>query len=170
MLENFPVDMTENDVSYFAAKCWNNGSPMTTCIGKVLTVTRSVNRSQLNSELPIMLMASRTFESSVIARRVSEIGRPLLDRIMSNTVSHSIELSKQLGFLRFPTIDESRAFVERNHRGIYLYGPSAGPNDRSTKVRIAYSREREDRNRAKGEGDWMCRMVCDFWCAKRGRR
>jgi hypothetical protein len=85
MLENFPVDMTENDVSYFAVKSWNNGSPMTTCIDNVLTVTRSVNRSQLNSELPIMLMALRTFESFVIVRRVSEFGRPLLDRIMSNT-------------------------------------------------------------------------------------
>lgn len=48
--------------------------------------------------------------------------------------------------------------MERNHPCIYLYGPTAGENDRSTKVRIAYSREREDRTRAKAEGDWMCRM------------
>ncbi|KAJ5377558.1 uncharacterized protein N7496_004967 [Penicillium cataractarum] len=68
------------------------------------------------------------------------------------------KVSRQLGFLRFHSINESRAFLERNHPSIYLYGPSAGDNDRSTKVRIAYSREREDRNRTKGEGDWTCRM------------
>lgn len=68
-------------------------------------------------------------------------------------------MSRQLGFLRFYSINESRVFLERNHPFIYLYGPSAGDNDRSTKVRIAYSREREDRARPKSEGDWTCRMV-----------
>ncbi|KAJ5692292.1 hypothetical protein N7462_001715 [Penicillium macrosclerotiorum] len=68
------------------------------------------------------------------------------------------KLSRQLGFLRFHSVHDSRAFLERNHPFIYLYGPSAGENDRSTKVRIAYSRERDDRGRAKAEGDWTCRM------------
>ncbi|KAJ5624361.1 rna-binding protein [Penicillium lagena] len=68
------------------------------------------------------------------------------------------KVSRQLGFLRFQSIDASRAFLERNHPCIYLYGPSTGSNDRSTKVRIAYSREREDRGRVKAEGDWTCRM------------
>jgi len=77
----------------------------------------------------------------------------------SNRILHFTELSRQLGFLRFPNIEQSRDFVEKNYPNIYLYGPSSGPNDRSTKVRIAYSREREDRARAKGEGDWTCRMV-----------
>ncbi|KAJ5738476.1 G-patch domain protein [Penicillium malachiteum] len=65
------------------------------------------------------------------------------------------KLSRQLGFLRFKTIDESREFLEQNHPFIHLYGPSA---ERSTKVRIAYSREREERVRVKAEGDWTCRM------------
>ncbi|KAF7717040.1 Uncharacterized protein PECH_003142 [Penicillium ucsense] len=68
------------------------------------------------------------------------------------------KLSRQLGFLRFTSIDDARAFLEQNHPYIYLYGPSAGENDRSTKVRIAYSREREDRTRVKTEADWTCRM------------
>ncbi|CAL5866061.1 uncharacterized protein PFLUO_LOCUS268 [Penicillium psychrofluorescens] len=68
------------------------------------------------------------------------------------------KVSRQLGFLRFQSIDASRAFLEQNHPYIYLYGPSTGSNDRSTKVRIAYSREREDRGRVKAEGDWTCRM------------
>ncbi|CAI7616645.1 unnamed protein product [Penicillium glandicola] len=66
------------------------------------------------------------------------------------------KLSRQLGFLRFSTIDASRAFVERNHPYIFFYGPT---NDRSTQVRIAYSREREDRARAKGVSDWNCKTV-----------
>ncbi|KAJ5967905.1 hypothetical protein N7501_004153 [Penicillium viridicatum] len=68
------------------------------------------------------------------------------------------KLSRQLGFLRFPTIDASREFVERNHPYIFFYGPT---NNRSTQVRIAYSREREDRPRA---SDWNCRkcLVLNF--------
>ncbi|CAG8340256.1 unnamed protein product, partial [Penicillium nalgiovense] len=71
------------------------------------------------------------------------------------------KLSRQLGFLRFPTIDASRDFVERNHPYIFFYGPT---NDRSTQVRIAYSREREDRARARGGSDWNCRkcLVLNF--------
>ncbi|OQE13682.1 hypothetical protein PENFLA_c044G01911 [Penicillium flavigenum] len=71
------------------------------------------------------------------------------------------KLSRQLGFLRFPTIDASRDFVERNHPFIFFYGPT---NDRSTQVRIAYSREREDRARARGASDWNCRkcLVLNF--------
>lgn len=68
------------------------------------------------------------------------------------------KMPRGLGFLRFRSLDYSRDFLERNHPCIYLYGPTAGENDRSTKVRIAYSREREDRTRAKAEGDWTCRM------------
>ncbi|KAJ5245628.1 hypothetical protein N7489_005724 [Penicillium chrysogenum] len=70
-------------------------------------------------------------------------------------------LSRQLGFLRFPTIDASRDFVERNHPFIFFYGPT---NDRVTQVRIAYSREREDRARARGASDWNCRtcLVLNF--------
>ncbi|KAE8390914.1 hypothetical protein BDV23DRAFT_154111 [Aspergillus alliaceus] len=67
------------------------------------------------------------------------------------------KISRQLGFLRFRDLNFSRAFVERNFPSIYLYGPSAGRDDRGTKVRIAYSREREDRARARAEGDWTCK-------------
>nr|XP_001400452.2 rna-binding protein [Aspergillus niger CBS 513.88] len=68
------------------------------------------------------------------------------------------KLSRQLGFLRFRNLSLSRAFVERNFPTIYLHGPSA-QDDRGTKVRIAYSREREDRARARAEADWNC-MMC----------
>ncbi|KAE8355146.1 hypothetical protein BDV28DRAFT_129586 [Aspergillus coremiiformis] len=67
------------------------------------------------------------------------------------------KISRQLGFLRFQDLNYSRAFVERNFPSVYFYGPSAGRDDRGTKVRIAYSREREDRARARAEGDWTCK-------------
>ena len=56
----------------------------------------------------------------------------------------------------------SRAFVERNYPTIYLYGKGSSDNDgEAAKVRIAYSREREDRNRVdKAEGEWTCQIVC----------
>ncbi|PGH00049.1 hypothetical protein AJ79_08320 [Helicocarpus griseus UAMH5409] len=70
-----------------------------------------------------------------------------------------MKISRQLGFLRFHTIDESREFLERNFPTIYLYGNSAShTDDRGTRVRIAYSREREDRNRIKAEGEWTCKI------------
>ncbi|KAL4873553.1 hypothetical protein BDV12DRAFT_80616 [Aspergillus spectabilis] len=69
-------------------------------------------------------------------------------------------MSRQLGFLRFRNLNHSRSFVERNFPAIHLCGPSA-QDDRGTKVRIAYSREREDRAKARAEGDWAC-MMCNI--------
>ncbi|KAJ5816297.1 hypothetical protein N7447_008530 [Penicillium robsamsonii] len=70
------------------------------------------------------------------------------------------KVSRQIGFLRFSSIDASRTFFERNQPSIFLYGP----NEKSTKVRITYTREREDRARAKGASDWNCRkcLVLNF--------
>lgn len=67
-------------------------------------------------------------------------------------------MPRGLGFLSFRSIDDARAFLEQNHPYIYLYGPTASENDRATRVRIAYSREREDRARTKPESDWSCRL------------
>ncbi|EAS31865.1 RNA-binding protein [Coccidioides immitis RS] len=69
------------------------------------------------------------------------------------------KISRQLGFLRFPSLDASRDFLERNYPAIYLYGDSSSHDDgRGVKVRIAYSREREDRNRGRAEGEWTCKI------------
>lgn len=71
------------------------------------------------------------------------------------------ELSRGFGFLRFSTIDKAKAFVERNHPMIYLYGNgSTDGDDSAAKVRIAFSRERDDRSRGeKTEGEWVCKIV-----------
>lgn len=44
---------------------------------------------------------------------------------------------------------------------IYLYGDGTSNNDdQAAKVRIAYSRERDDRSRGeKAEGEWICKIV-----------
>ncbi|EGE02730.1 G-patch domain-containing protein [Trichophyton equinum CBS 127.97] len=65
------------------------------------------------------------------------------------------KISRQLAFIRFPSIDDSRNFLELNFPAIYLYG-KAGGDGQGARVRIAYSREREDRNRARAGGEWTC--------------
>ena len=71
------------------------------------------------------------------------------------------EASRGFGFIRFPTLEDSKAFVEHNYPMIYLYGNGSSDNDdQAAKVRIAYSRERDDRNRGeKAEGEWTCKIV-----------
>ncbi|KAL3470981.1 hypothetical protein BJX99DRAFT_35294 [Aspergillus californicus] len=66
------------------------------------------------------------------------------------------KMPRGLGFLRFRSLNLSRSFVEHNFPTIYLCGPSA--QDDGTKVRIAFSREREDRTKTRAEGDWTCKM------------
>ena len=74
----------------------------------------------------------------------------------------NIEISRQFGFLRFATLQDSKAFVERNYPMIYLYGSNtAEDKGEAAKVRIAFSREREDRDRSeRAEGEWTCKIVC----------
>ncbi|GAM43999.1 hypothetical protein TCE0_060f19267 [Talaromyces pinophilus] len=70
------------------------------------------------------------------------------------------KISRQIGFLRFYSLNDSRAFIEQNTQHIYLYGRNPGIDDRGAKVRISYTRERDDR-RGKPEGEWTCRN-CSF--------
>ncbi|OKL62780.1 hypothetical protein UA08_01858 [Talaromyces atroroseus] len=70
------------------------------------------------------------------------------------------KLSRQIGFLRFHTLNDSRDFMDQNAPILYLYGRKHGNDDRAAKVRIAYTRERDDR-RARPEGEWTCRN-CSF--------
>ncbi|KAI9784026.1 MAG: hypothetical protein M1835_003680 [Candelina submexicana] len=69
--------------------------------------------------------------------------------------------SRGFGFLRFSTLPKSQAFLERNYPTIYLYGnPSAEGDDKAAKVNIAFSRERDERDKAeRAEGGWICASV-----------
>jgi hypothetical protein len=48
--------------------------------------------------------------------------------------------------------------MDRNFPCIYLHRRHPGAGQRAAKVRIAYSREREER-RSKVEGEWICQNV-----------
>ncbi|KAL8844008.1 MAG: hypothetical protein Q9176_001703 [Flavoplaca citrina] len=72
------------------------------------------------------------------------------------------KLSRGFGFLKFPSIDLSKAFLERNFPSIYLYGRDSADNDsQAAKVRIDFSRERDERPRGDKEGEWTCK-ICTF--------
>ncbi|KAL8820822.1 MAG: hypothetical protein Q9223_001046 [Gallowayella weberi] len=72
------------------------------------------------------------------------------------------KVSRGFGFLRFPSIESSKSFLERNYPSIYLYGEASSDNsNQAAKVRIAFSRERDDRPRGDKEGEWTCK-ICTF--------
>ncbi|KAL9026871.1 MAG: hypothetical protein Q9196_004525 [Gyalolechia fulgens] len=72
------------------------------------------------------------------------------------------EVSRGFGFLRFPSIEASKSFLERNYPSIYLYGKESSENDnQAAKVRIAFSRERYDVARGEKDGEWTCK-ICTF--------
>ncbi|KAL8935058.1 MAG: hypothetical protein Q9216_005605 [Gyalolechia sp. 2 TL-2023] len=72
------------------------------------------------------------------------------------------KVSRGFGFLRFPSIEASKSFLERNYPFIYLYGKESAENDnQAAKVRIAFSRERHDAGRGEKDGEWTCK-ICTF--------
>ncbi|SZF05266.1 unnamed protein product [Blumeria hordei] len=68
--------------------------------------------------------------------------------------------SRGFAFVQFIGIPEARKFLEDYYPAVYLYGTQESNQDPSikpAKVRIAYSRERDDREKAgKGDDDWKC--------------
>lgn len=69
-----------------------------------------------------------------------------------------LEQSRQFGFLRFSTLQEAEAFMDRNYPVLYLYGDSSKSNGDASKVRIAFGRERKEQSR-NDDADWICSMV-----------
>ncbi|KAH8599262.1 hypothetical protein B0O99DRAFT_504527 [Bisporella sp. PMI_857] len=69
-------------------------------------------------------------------------------------------LSRQFAFVQFVGLPEARAFLDEYYPTVSLYGaydPSAVSEARPIKVRIAYSREKDDRAHAgRSEDDWKC--------------
>ena len=63
--------------------------------------------------------------------------------------------------MRFPSLEKATAFVECNHPTIYLYGNGSSDGDeKAAKVKIAFSRERDERGRGdKADGEWTCKLV-----------
>lgn len=79
---------------------------------------------------------------------------------MVNFANNIVEISRGFGFVRFPSVDEAKSFLDRYYPTIYLYGQSTSDGDEeAAKVRIAFSREREDRRAEKADGEWICKIV-----------
>ena len=75
-----------------------------------------------------------------------------------------IGLSRQFAFAQFATLENARAFLDRYYPSIQLHGindsTQTGDGEGAI-VRISYSREKEERERAgKNEDDWKCEVVC----------
>lgn len=70
--------------------------------------------------------------------------------------------SRQFAFAQFTGIPEARRFLEKYSPTISLYGaydPNKASASESTNVRIAYSREKDDRDKpGKGDDDWKCEV------------
>ena len=115
--------------------------------------------SQISNELKQYHNVERLDDVRVIRdRQTSECALESFIRLRINSF---IEVSRGFGFIRFPNVEESKAFVERNYPAIYLYGKNTSDNDdQAAKVRIAFSRERDDRSRGeKADGEWTCKIV-----------
>ncbi|TVY81410.1 putative RNA-binding protein [Lachnellula suecica] len=71
-------------------------------------------------------------------------------------------LSRQFAFAQFMGISEARHFLEQYYPVVSLYGaydPKQSADTQPTKVRIAFSRDREDREKpGMGEDDWKCEV------------
>ena len=61
-------------------------------------------------------------------------------------------------------IPEARRFLEKYYPYVSLYGaydPNRSKETEATKVRIAFSRDKDDRDKpGKSEDDWKCEVVC----------
>ncbi|KAL9607119.1 MAG: hypothetical protein Q9167_007937, partial [Letrouitia subvulpina] len=70
--------------------------------------------------------------------------------------------SRGFGFLRFPSLARSKDFVESNYPAIFLRSKKGSDNENAAvEVRIAFSRERDDRSRGEKDGQWTCK-VCNY--------
>ncbi|KAG0650519.1 putative RNA-binding [Hyphodiscus hymeniophilus] len=71
--------------------------------------------------------------------------------------------SRQFAFAQFVGIPEARRFLERYYPYVSLYGaykPSRSEDTEATKVRIAFSRDKDDRDKpGKSEEDWKCEVL-----------
>ena len=74
--------------------------------------------------------------------------------------------SRGFAFAQFVSISDARRFLDRNYPSMLLHGtydPNNAAPAEPAKVRIAYSRERDDKDRAgKNDDDWKCDVVCSI--------
>ncbi|KAF3480018.1 RNA-binding protein [Arthroderma uncinatum] len=141
MMEGLPVDMVEDDVGPSSLSPYP--SSLTTPGWPPVESSMRLPANDLFSWMAVTSELTQYYH----VRELEDV-RVIRDR--------QTKISRQLAFIRFPTIEESREFLEQNFPAVYLYGKSAAADGQGAKVRIAYSREREDRNRTRVDGEWTC--------------
>jgi RNA-binding protein 5/10 len=71
--------------------------------------------------------------------------------------------SRGFAFAQFVDIPDARRFLDQHYPSVPLHGtydPNNAAPAEPTKIRIAYSRERDDRDKAgKSDDDWKCDVV-----------
>ncbi|KAJ5885099.1 hypothetical protein N7495_009609 [Penicillium taxi] len=88
-------------------------------------------------------------------RHTSELNTIIVELILPYLPGFIAGISRQIAFLKFECIQDSKRFMDQNFPAIYLYGPNG---EQSTKVGIAYSRERDNGVPGQSADDWICRM------------
>ncbi|KAI1910128.1 hypothetical protein LOZ65_006421 [Ophidiomyces ophidiicola] len=146
MMEGLPIDLNEDDVGLTppSPPCSSTPVPLGNNYWNFIWLLSRPSSSFLSG-----LIISNELKHSYHVEDLEDI-RVIRDR--------QTRISRQLGFLRFRSLDSSRDFLERNFPTIYLQSANSQSTDRGVKVRIAYSREREDRNRIRAEGEWTCKV------------
>jgi hypothetical protein len=88
---------------------------------------------------------------------------------LSFDFNHLTGQSRGFAFAQFLGIPDARRFLDRYYPSISLHGtydPNNATSIEPTKIRIAYSRERDDRDKAgKSDDDWKCDVVCSLTLA-----
>lgn len=97
--------------------------------------------------------------------RDKKTGAQTLQRESVVLADERLGASRQFGFLRFPSIDDAKAFVEQNHPTIdFLIRSSEEKGESKVPVRVAFSKSREDRDRERdrfgSDAEWKCSNVC----------
>jgi hypothetical protein len=110
---------------------------------------------QISNELVDYYHVQGLEDVRVIRDRQTSTSRTV--KVTQDSTLTRVEVSRQIGFLRFHTLNDSREFIDQNAPTLYLYGRKKG-SDSAAKVRISYTRERDER-RARPEGEWTCRNV-----------
>jgi hypothetical protein len=81
------------------------------------------------------------------------------EHAFSQTLDNFLESSRGFGFIRFPTLEKAKTFVERNYPTLHLHCKAEDGHDEAATVRVAYSRERGGERNERAEGEWECKIV-----------
>lgn len=68
------------------------------------------------------------------------------------------ERSRGFGFIRFRSLAQATAFIDKNYPTVYFYGEGRDVRDDEAKVNICYGKERKDVDDP-ATADWSCISV-----------